>query len=581
MARHVVDPRQSKLFDVYESILSPVAYRRLKSSWHFLFRQVILELMPVGPMGEHFDECLGRPTKELYSLAGLLLIKEFRNWTNLEAADAYMFDVSLQYALNLSPEQQSLCERTVERYNKLFRHNALAAEVMQQVTCRLVELLQLDVSQQRLDSTHVHSNMAQFGRMKLMATAIRRFLTQLKRHDEAGYQALPEPLRQRYEQSDHSIFGWKTLDDDGVRQLRQQIAEDLAWLVEHFRRDKQHHGRSTYQALLTVFEQQCEVIDDKVQVRAKTGGDIICNPSDPDATLDGHKGSGYQVQISETCGDANEVQLIVAAMPQTACESDAKALAPVIDQLQQQGLTPKEMLADTSYGSDGNFVHCVEKQIDLISPTCGKAPDKHTDQQALTEADFEIEEYPAVGPFQRPETHLRCTACPAGKTPHRSHYDAFHQHITVLQSPEVCKTCPLAQRCPKRFANGWMIVTIKAKQVRLIARRRREQTKEFRDKYRRRSGIEATNSLLKRVTGLGRLRVRGQRAVFMSLYLKIAGWNILRAATVRALRALFEENGSDKSKFGQIAQAAQACIVLLTPFKEFQIPFWNPAPRCR
>ncbi|MFN7334076.1 MAG: transposase, partial [bacterium] len=52
---------------------------------------------------------------------------------------------------------------------------------------------------------------------------------------------------------------------------------------------------------------------------------------------------------------------------------------------------------------------------------------------------------------------------------------------------------------------------------------------------RRRSGIESTNSLLKRVTGLGRLPVRGKASVFQSLLLKVAGWNILRAASSNRL----------------------------------------------
>ncbi|MCU0913545.1 MAG: transposase [Planctomycetes bacterium] len=48
-----------------------------------------------------------------------------------------------------------------------------------------------------------------------------------------------------------------------------------------------------------------------------------------------------------------------------------------------------------------------------------------------------------------------------------------------------------------------------------MAGRRREQQKEvFRTRYRRRSGIESTNSGLKRRTGLGRLRVRGRARVF-------------------------------------------------------------------
>ena len=46
------------------------------------------------------------------------------------------------------------------------------------------------------------------------------------------------------------------------------------------------------------------------------------------------------------------MQLIVGALAQTAAEHDANALAPMLEQLQQQGLLPESMLADTAYGSD-------------------------------------------------------------------------------------------------------------------------------------------------------------------------------------------------------------------------------------
>ena len=85
-----------------------------------------------------------------------------------------MFNIDAQDALNLNPEKQSLCRRTIERYIKLFRDDELAQAIMHDVTGELVQLLELDVSKQRLDSTHIESNMAKFGRMKLMATAIRR-----------------------------------------------------------------------------------------------------------------------------------------------------------------------------------------------------------------------------------------------------------------------------------------------------------------------------------------------------------------------------------------------------------------------
>ena len=41
-----------------------------------------------------------------------------------------------------------------------------------------------------------------------------------------------------------------------------------------------------------VFDQQCEVKPDKIEVRKAPGGNIVVNPSDSDVTLDGHKASG-------------------------------------------------------------------------------------------------------------------------------------------------------------------------------------------------------------------------------------------------------------------------------------------------
>jgi len=541
--RYLEDPRQIGLFDIFADILSPLAYRRLQSGWQHLFRSAILKRLPAGKLAEHFHPVMGRPTKELYSMAGLLFVMEFRNWTHEEAAEAYMFNVDVQYALNLKPEHQSLCRRTIERYIALFREDELAQQIMHDVTAELVTLLDLDVSQQRLDSTHIESNMAKFGRIKLMSTAIRRFLVQVKRHDEGSYSQIRRTVRDRYEASSNAIFGWKTLDDDGVNELRQSVAEELAYLVERYRRNKNHNNRPTYLTMVKVFEQQCEVVGECITVRDKTGGDIICNPSDLDATLDGHKGSGYQVQLSETCSPDNDVQLILSALPETACQSDAASLADVLDDLKEQDFLPSQMLADTAYGGDDNHCLCGKEGIDLISPTSGKCPEDHIDPNVLTAADFQVEAGERIGAWGLVEPNPRCIACPAGREPHRSFYDVATNQITILQNREVCAACPLLSKCPQRYANGWATVTINLKQTRLIVRRRREQTEEFRSKYRVRSGIEATNSLLKRVTGLGRLRVRGRPAVFMSILLKVAGWNLMRAASVRSLMEKLAKGG--------------------------------------
>ncbi len=93
---------------------------------------------------------------------------------------------------------------------------------------------------------------------------------------------------------------------------RQQAAEDLCWIIDHFAKCPDMTARSSYKALVTIFSQQCELSEGKVVVKAKTGGDCVQNPSDPGAGYDAHKGKGYQVQIAETCSTENEVQLITA-----------------------------------------------------------------------------------------------------------------------------------------------------------------------------------------------------------------------------------------------------------------------------
>ena len=88
---HIKDPRQNQLFDPFEHLFSPLAHKAIANGWQGVFRHVILELLPAGAVAGEFHPAMGRPTKELYSMAGLLFIMEFNDWTKEEAAQAYMF----------------------------------------------------------------------------------------------------------------------------------------------------------------------------------------------------------------------------------------------------------------------------------------------------------------------------------------------------------------------------------------------------------------------------------------------------------------------------------------------------------
>jgi hypothetical protein len=71
------------------------------------------------------------------------------------------------------------------------------------------------------------------------------------------------------------------------------------------------------------------------------------------------------------------------------------------------------------------------------------------------------------------------------------------------------------------------------KTLRLARRRVMEATPEFMDKYRFRSGVEATMSQFDRRTGVKHLRVRGMKAVHLCAFLKATGINIFRTAAFK------------------------------------------------
>jgi hypothetical protein len=392
--------------------------------------------------------------------------------------------------------------------------------------------------------------MATFGRTKLMGVAIKRFLTQVKRYDPQAYAAVPEPFRLRYEPAQSQLCGDAT-DAEARQRSRQQAAEDLLWVIEHFADQPTMTGRQSYKALQTIFSQQCEVVEGKVTVRAKTGGNCMQNPSDPEATYDGHKGPGYQVQIAETCSPDNEVQLITAALPQTACEPDEAAVVPMLEQLEEANLLPEAMLGDTLYTNDENVQAAAGFGVEMVGPVPGRAPE--SDAEALTIDDFAIDERTGM-----------VDACPAGHEPLSCTRDEQTGKTKVEMPARACVGCPFRQQCPiENSDDGRYTLDYSDRQQRLASRRREQATDAFKKRYAMRSGVESTNSGLKNRLGLGKLPVRGRGSVFRVVWHKLAGWNVLRAAASTKLRARVAERMRSTMRQSESATFGQCFGVLL------------------
>jgi hypothetical protein len=242
-----------------------------------------------------------------------------------------------------------------------------------------------------------------------------------------------------------------------------------------------------------------------------------------DATRDGLKGPGYQTQVAETCSAQNEVQLATAAIPQTAAENDQGAIGQVLDVLEASERLPDTFYTDTHYGSDADHQACAARGVDLQAPVPGSAPAQEPED--LTVDDFVIEE--AGETVQR---------CPAGHEPVSSEHEAETGRTRTQMPADACASCAYLDQCPVRRAHGRYLLDHTARQRRLAARRREQQTEAFREHYRIRGGIESTHGGAKRRMGLGRLRCRGKPKVFYTIIMKWCGWNVLRAAAAPTLR---------------------------------------------
>jgi len=526
----VKDHHTKRLFDPWDH-LGPKRRKLLDSSWSGVFRRYLLEKLPVGKIAKYFNKGMGRPSKEFYTAIGALILQQFHDLSDPEVTMTLAFNEQWHYALDITDESDDskyLSERTFRKYRRILIKENLDKVLFETLTDSLIKAFGVDTTKQRLDSTHIRSNMRKLGRITIFTNTIRKFLKKLKRKYPDLFDTLIEPeFADRY-LTEESGGCFSRVKPSEAGKTLDGLAEDLLYLVEIFSSHDRVRTLSAYKLLKRVLREQCRVtgsgMDSKVEIKPpkEVPADSLQNPSDPDAGFDRHKGQGYQVQIMETYRtekhDEKKPDLITHVEVEPAHEHDAHALQPAIDTTRERKCCPEELACDTLYGSDDNVEAAAAKGVEIIAPTKGSAP-----TNALSLSDFEFDE----------KTHF-VTRCPEDHKPQRVQ-QTRKKNVIAKFNKEMCTVCPRHDTCPVKIGKKAAYLRYNDKHVRLARRRAYEETKEFRDKYRWRAGIEGTNSHLKSDVGMGLLRVRGMVSVRFAVNLKALGLNILRCE--KALKA--------------------------------------------
>ena len=507
------NPQQS-LFQPCFYLSDPLR-KRLAASWAEVFRNDVLTHIPEDAFAHLYCDDNGRPNFPIALLVGLGLIKELRNLTDAQLFEAFHFDLLVHHALGIAPGEVTVSERTMYNFRARAAGDPAVLQVFETLTDRMISALALCTDVQRLDSTQVSSNMAHLSRLALFVQTLERFLAKLAAEQVA---LLPGAIQERY--VERTGYFADTTGANSRRRL-SQAALDVAFLIDHFEANSQVRDLPAYRLLIRLFREQCAVQTDNGEqvVVLKEPSDIASDslqaPSDPDATYSHHKGKGYQVQISETCHPDNPVELITHAVVEGAHESDHNALLPCIEATHERGIGPDQLLADTSYSSGDNLVAAAEKGVDLVAPTPGTV-----DPDNLSLGDFAFK-----------DDSMDIAHCPEGQRPIRQGPNRKGDHQIVRFDASVCQVCECAGSCPASKKNATLRFSIN--DYALAMSRAREQTAEFKQSYKLRSGVEATNAALKTAHGFAKLWARGRDRVTFAVLMKTLALNFKRYARVR------------------------------------------------
>lgn len=524
---HIKDHKQLDLFDPWR-FLSPKRRQLLDKTWPGMFQSKILPNLPVSSLFPFFEKEFGRPTKELHTVLGVLIFQQMFDLTDDEACDQLTFNIQWHYALNITEESDSakyMCPKTLWNMRSILIDNRLDDLLFGCVTKQLADTFKVNTDNQRMDSVHIKSNMRRLGRIGIFASGIHKFLTNLKRHHTDLFDTINTTLIERY-LPEKSMQCFSMVKPSDAHKTLDMVSSDLFDLVMQFKDRPTVCDMHSYKQLERILEDQCNVqsSEDGPSVMVKKPKEIpsdsLQNPSDPDATYSGHKGQGYQVQIMETYipttdkeTRATTLNLITHVEVEPAHKSDANALLPAIASVQEKDFAPKEILADSLYGSDDNCQQAQHQHVEIVAPTMGQK-----NENVICLSDFVLSETGGV------------LSCPQGLAPvavkkkkarHTAIFDSCH-----------CSGCPDRAGCLVKAGKKNYVLHYTEKELRIAERRAYEQTDEFKDRYRWRSGIESTMSEYDRRTGVKQLRVRGFKAVKFCAVLKAIGINLFRAAAV-------------------------------------------------
>jgi len=517
------NPTKQTSFSDYDYNLSDKRKKQLENGWPGKFRDNIFYKIDELKFAPMYHKSLGAPNFPVNILIGLEVLKQLFDVSDLELFELFHFDVRYLKAFDIKAVGDvDLADRTyynfrerVVNYINDTGHNPVA-EVFDELVENFIEVADLDIDVQRMDSTLIEANIKHLSRIQLMRKVLSDFIEKLN-----------QGQKNRIHKNTLKILDDKEFDEYldalGKEKVLNKLLGKLNSVKEHFKNDTSVNQTRAYQQLERVIEDQS--IMTSRDLIAKDDSEIepssLQNPYDEDATYrkKGKKSSqGYALNITETANPDNPAQMITDVSLKANIFSDPKFLQTRLPEIKYK--TPlKKLIVDGSYYGPDSLKIAAKEEVEII-PTAltGKTPKYST-------AEFGVDD------------NNNIEHCPEGFAPLKTKYLEDTETIAAWFEKSKCLNCGYQDKCPVKEQKKNMTVRFKTRRYERDKLRAKFSDPEYKRLQKQRPAIEGTFSALKRSQGLNRFKTVGLIKNSCITMFSALGYNLKQLIKVEKARS--------------------------------------------
>ncbi len=364
---------QHNLFTSSQNLLSGKSLKIYdnQQQWHNVFRNQVTMRIDEDIFRPLYSNGTGSPNAPIRTMIAMMVLKEAEGLSDQKLFEDCRFNMLTRSAIGLLkmddtvPAQSTyyLFRKLIDQYAKENKENLLDLVFSKLSKDQSVEF---DVSGKRIrmDSKLIGSNIAWMSRYELVHETLRLFYKTIHKSNKLSPD-LKEQLDALLKMKAQNVV--YTLTREDVKTRFKQLGTLIDVLLACFAKDKSE----AYDTLKKVFEQQFEVDKPKVVTRKKEdiSSKSIQSPHDTDChyrNKDGNKVKGYSINVTESCDDDKELNLIGSVNVKVVTTSDVEFFEQDIKKAQE--VFPdktKDVHADGAYHSPENQLFCETNDIDL------------------------------------------------------------------------------------------------------------------------------------------------------------------------------------------------------------------------